>query len=143
MSKISSSMATRRNPQDLWEFMAHQEFNVKGCSLTKTESLTDNSKTTNSVVELSRSPGKRMEQSVEVEMWNWVSNQVSSELGDPSQLRGQVPGEEDPGILQENTPSRWVHSHVLLCLWGLQKFLCDGSFKCIENGVSPHRSKLF
>lgn len=64
MSKISSSMATRRNPQGLWEFMARQEFNVKGCSLTKTESLTDNSKTTNSVAELSRSPGKRMEQSV-------------------------------------------------------------------------------
>lgn len=57
-------MATRRNPQGLWELMARQEFNVKGCSLTKTESLTDNSKTTNSVAELSCSPGKRMEQSV-------------------------------------------------------------------------------
>lgn len=50
-----------------------------------------------------------------------------------SQLRGQVPGQEDSGILQENDPNRRLHSRVLPRPWGLQKYLCDDSFKCIEN----------
>lgn len=37
---------------------------MKGCSLTKTENLTYDSKTTKSVAELSCSPGKRMNRPV-------------------------------------------------------------------------------
>lgn len=82
-----------------------------------------------------------MEQSVKVEMWNWVSNQVSPELGDP------VPASwtsQDPGMLQENDASLRGCPHASSPWpWGLQKYWGDDSFECIENGVSPHRSKLF
>lgn len=81
-----------------------------------------------------------MEQAGKVQMGHWVSHQVSLEPGDPvpaSWTRPRRGGARNPPGEQPQPPGALPLSLGLSAITG-----CDDGFKCTENGVSPHRSKL-